>query len=73
MLEQDGLAPSDIDACMRFGAGHPLGPLALLDLVGIDVSIAIGESIGAAVPERLYRMAEEGKLGRKVKAGFLEY
>ncbi len=73
LLEQDGLAPSDIDACMRFGAGHPLGPLALLDLVGIDVSIAIGESIGAAVPERLYRMAEEGKLGRKVKAGFLEY
>lgn len=48
-------------------------PLVLLDLVGIDVSIAIGESIGAAVPERLYRMAEEGKLGRKVKAGFLEY
>jgi 3-hydroxyacyl-CoA dehydrogenase len=73
MLEHDGLAPSDIDACMRLGAGHPLGPLALLDLVGIDVSIAIGESLGADVPELLYRMAEEGRLGRKVKAGFLEY
>ena len=73
LLEQEGLDPSDVDACMRFGAGHPLGPLALLDLVGIDVSIAIGESIGADVPERLYRMAEEGKLGRKAKAGFLEY
>lgn len=73
LLEENALAPSDVDACMRFGAGHPLGPLALLDLVGIDVSIAIGESIGADVPERLYRMAEEGRLGRKVKAGFLEY
>ena len=73
LLEREGLAPTDVDACMRFGAGHPLGPLALLDLVGIDVSIAIGESIGADVPERLYRMAEEGRLGRKANAGFLEY
>ncbi len=72
-MEQTGLEPSAIDTCMRFGAGHPLGPLALLDLVGIDVSIAIGESIGAEVPQRLYAMAEEGKLGRKVKAGFLDY
>jgi 3-hydroxyacyl-CoA dehydrogenase len=73
LMEESGLEPSAIDACMRFGAGHPLGPLALLDLVGIDVSIAIGESIGADVPQRLYAMAEEGKLGRKVKAGFLDY
>ena len=73
LMEETGLEASAIDTCMRFGAGHPLGPLALLDLVGIDVSIAIGESIGADVPRRLYQMAEEGKLGRKVKAGFLEY
>ncbi|MDQ3319639.1 MAG: 3-hydroxyacyl-CoA dehydrogenase family protein [Actinomycetota bacterium] len=72
-MEQSGLEPSAIDTCMRSGAGHPLGPLALLDLVGIDVSIAIGESIGAEVPRRLYAMAEEGRLGRKVKAGFLDY
>ena len=72
-MEESGLEPTAVDACMRFGAGHPLGPLALLDLVGIDVSIAIGESIGADVPQRLYAMADEGKLGRKVKAGFLDY
>jgi 3-hydroxybutyryl-CoA dehydrogenase len=72
-MEESGLEPAAVDACMRFGAGHPLGPLALLDLVGIDVSIAIGESIGADVPQRLYAMVEEGKLGRKVKAGFLDY
>ena len=40
---------------MRLGAGHPLGPLALLDLVGLDVSAAIGETIGADVPERSRR------------------
>ncbi|MDQ3319010.1 MAG: 3-hydroxyacyl-CoA dehydrogenase family protein [Actinomycetota bacterium] len=73
LMEETGLDPASVDTCMRFGAGHPLGPLALLDLVGIDVSIAIGESIGAEVPRRLYAMAEEGKLGRKVKSGFLEY
>jgi 3-hydroxyacyl-CoA dehydrogenase len=72
-MEETGLDAASVDTCMRFGAGHPLGPLALLDLVGIDVSIAIGESIGADVPRRLYAMAEEGKLGRKVKAGFLDY
>jgi len=73
LMEQTGLEPKAIDNCMRFGAGHPLGPLALLDLVGIDVSIAIGESIDADVPPRLYSMADEGKLGRKAKAGFLDY
>jgi 3-hydroxybutyryl-CoA dehydrogenase len=73
LMDETGLEPNAIDACMRFGAGHPLGPLALLDLVGIDVSIAIGESIGADVPQRLYTMAEKGRLGRKVKAGFLDY
>ena len=72
-MEESGLEASAVDICMRFGAGHPLGPLALLDLVGIDVSIAIGESIGADVPQRLYDMAGEGQLGRKVKAGFLDY
>jgi len=72
-MEETGQDAAAIDTCMRFGAGHPLGPLALLDLVGIDVSIAIGESIGADVPQRLYTMADEGKLGRKVKAGFLDY
>ena len=44
------MAPEAIDACMKLGAGHPMGPLALLDLVGLDVSIAIGEEIGAEIP-----------------------
>src|ERR1019366_9441028 len=44
--EETGMAPADVDKCMQLGAGHPMGPLALLDLVGLDVSKAIGETIG---------------------------
>ena len=50
LLERNGLEPEAIDTCMKLGAGHPMGPLALLDFVGLDVSAAIGESIGAEVP-----------------------
>jgi 3-hydroxybutyryl-CoA dehydrogenase len=73
LLERDGLEPEAIDTCMKLGAGHPMGPLALLDFVGLDVSAAIGESIGADVPERVRQLIDEGRLGRKVKAGFYEY
>ena len=73
MLESTGLEPEAIDSCMRLGAGHPLGPLALLDLVGLDVSAAIGESIGAEVPARVTELVAAGRLGRKSGAGFFEY
>lgn len=73
LLERNGLEPEAIDTCMRLGAGHPMGPLALLDFVGLDVSAAIGESIGAEVPQRVYDLIEEGRLGRKAKAGFYDY
>jgi 3-hydroxyacyl-CoA dehydrogenase len=58
---------------MSLGAGMPMGPLALLDYVGLDVSQAIGESIGARVPERLVELAAAGKLGRKSGQGFYAY
>jgi 3-hydroxybutyryl-CoA dehydrogenase len=73
LLERDGLSPEDIDTCMKLGAGHPMGPLGLLDFVGLDVSAAIGESIGADVPSRVHELIAEGKLGRKAGAGFYEY
>jgi len=73
LLERDGLAPDDIDTCMTLGAGHPMGPLGLLDFVGLDVAAAIGESIGAEVPDRVRELIAEGKLGRKTGAGFYEY
>ncbi len=73
LMERTGLEPEAIDTCMRLGAGHPLGPLALLDLVGLDVAVAIGHSIGVAVPERLEAMAAAGELGRKSGKGFYPY
>jgi 3-hydroxybutyryl-CoA dehydrogenase len=73
LMERTGLEPEAIDTCMRLGAGHPLGPLALLDLVGLDVSAAIGRTIGVDVPERLERMIAAGQLGRKAGRGFYAY
>ncbi len=73
LLERDGLAPEAIDTCMKLGAGHPMGPLGLLDFVGLDVAAAIGESIGAEVPDRVRELIAEGKLGRKAGEGFYEY
>lgn len=73
LLEETGMDAADVDACMTLGAGHPMGPLALLDFVGLDVAVAIGESIGAEVPERVRALAAEGRLGRKSGAGFHSY
>ena len=65
--------PEGIDTCMRLGAGHPMGPLALLDLVGLDVAKAIGETIGAPVPQRVEQLIAEDALGRKSGRGFHTY
>jgi 3-hydroxybutyryl-CoA dehydrogenase len=73
LLSDSGLSPEDVDNCMTLGAGMPMGPIALLDYVGLDVSQAIGESIGARVPERLLELVKEGSLGRKSGAGFYKY
>jgi 3-hydroxybutyryl-CoA dehydrogenase len=73
LLERDGLRADSIDTCMTLGAGHPMGPLALLDFVGLDVAVAIGESIGADVPDRLRELIAEGRLGRKAGRGFYDY
>jgi 3-hydroxybutyryl-CoA dehydrogenase len=80
MLERTGIDAADVDACMRLGAGHPMGPLRLLDFIGLDVAAAIGESLHGdsgepahAVPGRIEALISEGKLGRKSGAGFYTY
>jgi 3-hydroxybutyryl-CoA dehydrogenase len=73
LLEDTGLSPQAIDDCMRMGAGHPMGPLALLDYVGLDVAVAIGRSIGAPVPARVEALVAEGAVGKKAGRGFFEY
>ena len=67
-LQQDqGLDAEAVDTCMKLGAGHPMGPLELLDFVGLDVSAAIGDSIGVEVPDlgaaddRRRRARQEGR------------
>jgi 3-hydroxybutyryl-CoA dehydrogenase len=73
LLAETGMEPEDIDNCMTLGAGMPMGPIALLDYVGLDVCQAIGESIGVPVPARLLELVQAGSLGRKTGAGFYSY
>jgi 3-hydroxyacyl-CoA dehydrogenase len=73
LLERNNIDAQSVDTCMKLGAGHPLGPLALLDFVGLDVSAAIGESIGTEIPDRVRELIAEGKLGRKSGEGFYTY
>lgn len=80
LLEQGVASRDDIDAAMRGGCGFPLGPFQLLDLVGLDTSVAILDALYdehkepnyAAVP-RLRRMVAAELLGRKSGAGFYDY
>ena len=80
LLEETGMKPEDVDRCMTLGANYPMGPLALIDLVGIDVAIAIGEALYAdsgeqhhRPPGRLISLVGQGKLGRKSGSGFYDY
>ena len=81
LKEATGMSAADVDACMQLGAGHPMGPLKLLDFVGLDVAAAIGESLeldgagGGAdhVPDLVHKLVDKGKLGRKSGEGFFEY
>jgi 3-hydroxybutyryl-CoA dehydrogenase len=80
LIERTGMEPGEVDTCMKLGAGHPMGPLALLDFVGLDVSKAIGDALyadnGEAAsqpPGLVVEMVGEGKLGRKSGAGFYPY
>jgi len=77
MVEQGVASPEDVDKAMVFGYGHPMGPLRLTDLVGLDVRLAIGEHLARALgapqfepPALLRRMVAEGRLGKKSGRGF---
>ena len=73
LVDEYGVSPEAVDHCMKLGAGHPMGPLQLLDFVGLDVAAAIGQEIDAEVPARIDELIAEGALGRKTGRGFYEY
>jgi 3-hydroxybutyryl-CoA dehydrogenase len=80
VLDEAGVSPEDMDTAMTNGVGWPLGPCALLDLIGIDVHVHASDALHSklheermAAPKRLVAMQEEGKLGRKTKQGFYSY
>jgi 3-hydroxybutyryl-CoA dehydrogenase len=79
-LDETGVSAAEIDAAMTAGAGWPMGPLRLIDLIGIDVHVHAAEALHAALPEprmapppRLRRMLAAGLLGRKTGRGFYDY
>lgn len=80
LLERTGMKPAAVDECMTLGAGHPMGPLKLLDFVGLDVAEAIGDALHADTadpdhkpPGRIVELVGEGRLGRKSGEGFYAY
>ena len=80
MLEQGVASAADIDKAMELGYRHPMGPLKLTDLVGLDVRLAIAEHLHRELksaafepPAILREMVKAGKLGRKSGAGFYRY
>jgi 3-hydroxybutyryl-CoA dehydrogenase len=80
VLDEAGVQPEEMDKAMTNGAGWPLGPCALIDLIGVDVHVHASEALHGklgearmAPPERLLTLRDEGKLGRKSGAGFYSY
>lgn len=79
MVEEGIASPTDIDTAMELGYRHPMGPLALTDLIGLDVRMAIAEHLAGelgdrfAPPELLRRKVAEGELGRKSGRGFHDW
>ncbi|MGH3875781.1 MAG: 3-hydroxybutyryl-CoA dehydrogenase [Actinophytocola sp.] len=80
MLESGFASPEDIDTGMVQGCAHPMGPLRLTDLIGLDTTKAIAESMYAEFKEPLYsppplllRMVDAGLLGKKSQRGFYDY
>ena len=80
LVEAGVAAPADIDRAVKVGLGYPMGPLELLDLVGLDTHLLVAEALyasthepRAAVPPLVKRMIAAGQLGRKTGQGFYRY
>ena len=79
-LDEAKVEPADMDKALENGAGWPLGPCALIDLIGVDIHVHASEALHRklgeprmAPPERLLQMQADGRLGRKSGRGFFDY
>ena len=80
VLDEAGVSPEDLDTAMTAGLNWPIGPCALIDLIGIDVHVHASEALHSALgearmepPPRLVEMRDAGELGRKSGRGFFAY
>ena len=80
VIDEASVSPEDVDRAMTYGANWPIGPCALIDLIGIDIHVHASEALAAALgeermapPPRLLQMLEAGTLGRKTGRGFFSY
>jgi 3-hydroxybutyryl-CoA dehydrogenase len=80
VIDEARVSPEDVDRAMRYGTNWPIGPCALIDLIGIDIHVHASEALYEALreprmapPARLVRMAQAGHLGRKTGKGFFDY
>ena len=80
VIDEAGITVEDLDTAMRYGAGWPMGPAALADLIGLDIHVHASQALyeqtaepRMAPPPRLVRMTRAGKLGRKSGEGFYTY
>jgi 3-hydroxybutyryl-CoA dehydrogenase len=80
VLDEARVSPDDVDRAMRYGASWPIGPCALIDLIGVDVHVHASQALYGALgeermapPERLLEMQRENRLGRKSGRGFYSY
>ena len=80
VIDEARVSPDDVDRAMTFGANWPIGPCALIDLIGIDIHVHASDALATALgeermapPPRLLKMLEEGTLGRKTGRGFFAY
>ena len=80
VLDEARVSPDDVDRAMTFGANWPIGPCALIDLIGVDVHVHASEALHSALgedrmapPNRLLEMQQAGNLGRKTGQGFYTY
>jgi 3-hydroxyacyl-CoA dehydrogenase len=73
LMTSQRISPQSIDRCMTGGVAHPVGPFAVLDMIGLDIAVEIGRSLQLEVPRVISDMVARGECGYKTGQGFYSY